>query len=276
MQKTILITGCSTGIGRDAALYLRHRGYRVFATVRKPEDVEALKSANLEAGLLDVADSNSIQNAVNWVLSETGGELYALFNNAGFGLFGAVEDLSREALEAVFATNFFGAAELTNALLPTFKKQGYGRIIQNSSVLGFAAAPYRGAYNASKFALEGLSDTLRLELAGSDIYVSIIEPGPIATQFRPNAIANSEKFIDIPNSPNRALYEQLLPHLKQSGPVSKYTLSTQAVIDQLLHALEHPNPRARYWVTRPTKLLGVLKKILPTSMLDRLINKVGG
>lgn len=276
MQKTILITGCSTGIGRDAALYLKERGYRVFATARKPEDVKALQSVNLEAHRLDVTDSKSIEAAVQWVLGKTDGELYALFNNAGFGLFGAVEDLSREALETVFATNFFGAAELTNTLLPTFKKQGYGRIIQNSSVLGFAAAPYRGAYTASKFALEGLSDTLRMELKGTGIHVSIIEPGPIATQFRPNAIANSEKFIDIASSANRALYERILPSLKQPGPVSSFTLSTQAVIDPLMHALESPNPRARYWVTRLTLLLGVLKRVLPTSMLDRLITKVGG
>ncbi|HLP82176.1 MAG TPA: SDR family NAD(P)-dependent oxidoreductase, partial [Nitrosomonas sp.] len=184
MKKTILITGCSSGIGLCVARGLHARGYRVFATVRRHESVQALLAEGLESFQLNLTDSNSINFAFEEVMRRTGGELYALFNNGAFGLPGAVEDLSRDALRAQFETNVFGWQELTNLVIPVMRRQGYGRIIQNSSVLGFVALPFRGAYNASKYAIEGLSDTLRLELRGSNIYVSLIEPGPIASQFR--------------------------------------------------------------------------------------------
>jgi NAD(P)-dependent dehydrogenase (short-subunit alcohol dehydrogenase family) len=187
--KTILITGCSSGIGLHVATRLKADGYRVFATARKAKDVEKLTALGFEAHLLDLDSSESIQQAVAWVLSSTQGQLYALFNNGAYGQPGAVEDLTRDVLRQQFETNLFGWLELTNLLIPVMRKQGTGRIIQNSSVLGLITLKYRGAYNASKFALEGLTDTLRQELHGSGIHVSLVEPGPITSAFRENAYA---------------------------------------------------------------------------------------
>ncbi|MBF0585244.1 MAG: SDR family NAD(P)-dependent oxidoreductase, partial [Magnetococcales bacterium] len=186
-MQTILITGCSSGIGQCVAHGLKQRGYRVFATARQLKDVERLQQDGFETCQLDLDDSDSIRNAVEWVLTQTGGTLYALFNNGAYGQPGAVEDISRAALRAQFETNLFGTHELTSLLLPVMRRQGYGRVLQNSSVLGFVALPYRGAYVASKFALEGLTDTLRLEWRNSGIHFSLIEPGPIQTAFRQNA-----------------------------------------------------------------------------------------
>ena len=185
-DKTVLITGCSSGIGYCVAHGLRHRGYRVIATARRSESVQSLLDEGFESLPLDLDDSNSINDAVDEILKRTDGKLYALFNNGAFGLAAAVEDLSRDALRAQFETNVFGWMELTNRLIPVMRKQGYGRIIQNSSILGLIALSYRGAYNASKFAIEGLSDTLRLELRDTNIYIALIEPGPILSQFRNN------------------------------------------------------------------------------------------
>ena len=196
-QKSILITGCSTGIGYCVAKGLKQRGYRVIATARRKESVEQLVSEGFESLQLDLSSSDSIQLAFKEVIKLTDGNLYALFNNGAFGLPGAVEDLSRENLKVQFETNVFGWLELTNLVIPLMRKQGFGRIIQNSSVLGFVAMPFRGAYNASKYAIEGLSDTLRLELKNTNIYISLIEPGPIISQFRANAVTALEQHLDI-------------------------------------------------------------------------------
>ncbi len=273
--RSILITGCSSGIGRCVAEGLRARGYRVFATARKTADVEALASAGFEALRLDLDDSNSIRGAVATVLERTGGELYALFNNGAFGLPGAVEDLSREALQAQFETNFFGWAELTNRVIPVMRTRGEGRIIHNSSVLGFVAMPFRGAYNASKFALEGLSDTLRLELRGSDIHVVLIEPGPIESRFRQNALRALERHIDIEHSLHRDKYQGVLQRLQKQGPAVPFTLPPEAVLKRVIHALESPRPKPRYAVTFPTYLFTVLKRLLSTRMLDALLVRAG-
>uniref|UniRef100_A0A4W5LCQ8 Uncharacterized protein n=1 Tax=Hucho hucho TaxID=62062 RepID=A0A4W5LCQ8_9TELE len=187
-SRSILITGCSSGIGLVVAQGLAAKGWRVFATARQAADVVRLQAQGLEALQLDVDDSDSIVQAVAEVLLRTGGTLDALFNNAGYGQPGAAEDVPRAAMRAQFETNVFGAWELMNAVIPVMRRQGHGRILFNSSVLGFAAMKYRGAYNASKYAMEGLCDTLRLELAGSGIAVSLIEPGPIESRFRANAL----------------------------------------------------------------------------------------
>ena len=274
-DKTILITGCSTGIGYCVAKGLQARGYRVFATARRTESVEALEAEGLESLQLDLDDSDSINNAVNEVLSRTGGSLYAVFNNGAFGLPGAVEDLSREAIRAQFETNFFGWLELTNRLLPVMRKQGYGRIIQNSSVLGFVAMPFRGAYNASKFAIEGLSDTLRLELHDTDIHVVLVEPGPILSNFRANALKALQKYIDIDHSVHRERYHAVLERLNKEGPAVPFTLPPEAVLEKVVRALEVRTPKARYYVTFPTGLFAWLKRLLPTRTLDRLLRKAG-
>lgn len=275
MKKTILITGCSSGIGYCVAHALHHRNYRVFATARRQESVDELLSEGLESLRLDLADSNSIQIAFEEVLRRTDGNLYALFNNGAFGLPGAVEDLNRDALRTQFETNVFGWQELTKLVLPIMRRQSYGRIIQNSSVLGFVSMPFRGAYNASKYAIEGLSDTLRLELKGTNIYVSLIEPGPIASQFRVNSLKALEKYIDTDNSFHREKYHGVLKRLNKKGPAVPFTLPPEAVLKRVIHALEASNPKPRYYVTLPTYLFGSLKRILSTRLLDTLLAKAG-
>ena len=275
MKKTILITGCSSGIGYCVAKALHARGYRVFATARKRDSVEMLLAEGLESFRLDLTDSNSIHFAFEEAMRRTDGELYALFNNGAYGLPGAVEDLNRDALRAQFETNVFGWQELTNLAIPVMRRQGYGRIIQNSSVLGFVSLPFRGAYNASKYAIEGLSDTLRLELRGTNIYVSLIEPGPIASQFRMNAVKALAKYIDIENSFHREKYQGVLTRLNKQGPAVPFTLPPEAVLKRVIHALEAAKPQPRYFVTFPTYLFGILKRNLSARALDVLLAKSG-
>ena len=275
-MKSILITGCSSGIGRETAHGLSQRGWRVFATVRSPEDVADLTREGLESLLLDVTDSESIRGAVTEILERTGGTLDALFNNAGYGQVGAVEDLTREALREQFETNLFGWQVLTNRVIPLMRARGFGRIIQNSSVLGIAALPFRGAYVASKFALEGLSDTLRLELHGTGIDVSLIEPGPITSRFRANAQAAFLRFIPIETSVHAAAYRKQLDRLNKPGPAAPFTLPPEAVLDRVIHALESHRPKARYPVTVPTYLFSVLRRLLPSRWMDRVLRTASG
>ena len=272
--KSVLITGCSSGIGLCCAEGLKEHGYRVFPTARKQEDVERLKEQGFEAFQLDISNSASIRHALDAVLDATGGKLYGLFNNAGFGQPGAVEDLQREVVREQFETNVFGTLELTNLVLPVMRRLGEGRIIINSSILGFAAMPYRGAYNASKYALEGFADTLRLELAGSGVYVSLVEPGPIRSRFRDNAFALYQKNINPETSFHRNRYQAMEVRLLKQGPATPFTEGPEAVLKRVIHALESKRPQARYYVTFPTYLFGYLKRILPTSWLDELLRRV--
>jgi len=274
-EKSILITGCSSGIGLCVARGLKSRGYRVFATARKAHDVLQLKADGFESVQLDLADSDSIATAVDEILGRTGGTLDALFNNGAYGQPGAVEDLSRDVLRVQFETNLFGWHELTNRVLPVMRRQGHGRIVQNSSVLGFVALRYRGAYNASKYALEGLSDTLRLELVGTDIHVSLVEPGPVTSRFRENAFRAYQENIDPDSSVHRDRYLAMEARLQTKGPAVPFTLPPEAVLKKVIHALESPRPRARYYVTFPTYLFGTLKRLLSTRLLDKMLNKVG-
>jgi NAD(P)-dependent dehydrogenase (short-subunit alcohol dehydrogenase family) len=275
-MKSVLITGCSSGIGVAAARALHARGWRVFATARKPADVERLNAEGLESLVLDLDDSASIRAAVAEILARTGGRLDALFNNGGFGQVGAVEDLTRDALRQQFETNLFGWVELTNLVIPAMRKQGHGRIVMNSSVLGYAAFAYRGAYNAVKFAVEGLTDTLRQELSGTGIRVVLIEPGPIVSRFRENCLPHFEKHIDWRNSVHRARYEGQLARLRTPGPAAPFTLGPEAVVDKLLHALESPFPQARYPVTVPAVAFGWLKRFLSTRMMDWVLMRASG
>lgn len=276
MEKTILITGCSSGIGYCVAKALHTHGYRVFATARRQESVEMLLNEGLESFRLDLQDSDSIAQAFEHVMHQTNGELYALFNNGAYGLPGAIEDLSRKALRDQFETNVLGWQELTNLVLPVMRKQGYGRIIQNSSVLGFVSLPYRGAYNATKYAIEGLSDTMRLELTGSNIYVSLIEPGPIESKFRENAVKMLAKYVDVEKSIHRERYRKVLKRLNTKGPAVPFTLPPEAVLRRIVHALESDKPHPRYYVTFPTYLFGILKRFLSTRTLDALLARSGG
>ena len=272
-NKYVLITGCSSGIGLHLAQSLKESGYHVFASARKQNDVEKLTSLGLRCLQLDVADSASIQAAVETLLKETNGNLYALINNAGFGQPGAVEDLSRNVLRDQFETNLFGLVELTNALLPIMYQQGFGRVIQISSVLGFVAMPFRGAYIASKFALEGISDTLRLELKNTNIHVSLIEPGPITSRFRENSLELFNKNINSEKSRFHDQYQSTISRLETKGPAVPFTLGPEAVTKKVLHALNSKSPKARYYVTFPTYLFAYLRRALPTKILDNALSR---
>ena len=271
--KAVLITGCSSGIGRCLALGLHARGYRVFASVRQEKDVAALQAAGLECLTLDLRSPDSIRNAVDEVLARNGGKLYALINNGAYGQPGAVEDLSREALRLQFETNVFGTQELTNRVLPAMRRQGEGRVIQISSLLGIVMLAYRGAYNASKFALEALSDTLRLELRGSNIHVALIEPGPITSKFRDNAYRAYQAHIDKDRSAHRAYYDRVEKRLGGTKPLP-FTLPPEAVLEKTIHALEASHPRLRYPVTFPSHLFTWLRRLLPGRVLDGVLAKV--
>jgi NAD(P)-dependent dehydrogenase (short-subunit alcohol dehydrogenase family) len=271
---SILITGCSSGIGLACAQGLAARNWRVIASARRPEDVDRLTDQGLTSVQLDLDDPASIRAAVARTLDLTGGILDALFNNGAYGQPGAVEDLSRETLRAQLETNLLGWHELTCSVIPIMRRQGHGRIVQNSSILGFIPLPYRGAYVASKYALEGLSDTLRLELRGSGIHVSLIQPGPILSRFRENARAVFKARIDSEQSVHREAYRRAEARLTQAGAVQPFTLPPEAVLKALIHALESPRPRARYPVTLPTRLFAILTRLLPDRALDGIIAAV--
>lgn len=270
-MKNILITGCSSGIGHCVAHGLKDRGYRVLATARKQEDINRLESEGLEVLHLEASDSNSIQTLVKQVQERCEGELYAVFHNAAYGQPGAVEDLSRRTLEKQFATNFFGWMELNNLLIPLLRKQAAARIIFNSSVLGIISLPYRGAYNSSKYAIEGMADTLRLELNASNIDVCLVEPGPVSSDFRKNALAALKANVDIDNSVHAKKYRGQIKRMEKVGPSAPFTLPADAVLKKVIHALESKKPKAHYYVTFPTYLFGFLKRVLPTRWLDKVL-----
>ncbi|EGZ44627.1 SDR family NAD(P)-dependent oxidoreductase [Neisseria wadsworthii] len=271
MPQSVLITGCSSGIGYDTAKLLKQMGWQVFATCRKQEDVERLRQEGFTHALqLDTADSQSIRAAFDTVLQTTGGTLDALFCNAGYGQVGAVEDIPRQALREQFETNVFGAWECITRAMNVFRRQNHGRILVNSSILGFAAMPWRGAYNSSKFALEGMCDTLRHELYGSNIYVSLVEPGPIATRFRANALKKFAEHIDYESSFHAENYHRQLNRLQAEESVAPFTLSSPSCAMVCVRALTAKKPKARYLVTVPTIVFWYLKRLLPTALLDSL------
>jgi NAD(P)-dependent dehydrogenase (short-subunit alcohol dehydrogenase family) len=276
MHRSILITGCSSGIGQACARGLARRGWRVIASARKAADVERLRAEGLNTVQLDLDDPRSIEAGLDQALAFTGGRLDALFNNGAYGQPGAVEDLSRETLRAQLETNLLGWHDLTCRVIPLMRRQGQGRIVQNSSILGLMALPYRGAYVASKFALEGLTDTLRLELRGSGIQVSLIEPGPILSRFRQNAHQAFKDKVDTERSMHREAYRRAEERLKKEGPAQPLTLPPEAVLRKLVHALESPRPKARYYVTVPTHLFGLFRRVLPTRGMDWLLIRVSG
>lgn len=269
--KVILITGCSSGIGFDAVFALKKRGHRVIASCRKTEDVQKLLNKGVEALLLDVSNPISIQSAFVQLLIMTSGHLDVLINNAGYGQVGALEDISRDILRQQFETNVFGLQDLTNLVIPVMREQGQGRIINISSILGVVSMPFRGAYNASKYALEGLSDTLRLELSGSGIKIITIEPGPINSRFRDNAVDFSLQQIPMEKSYFKNQYKTMLSNFKQKKADSLFTRNTDAVIKKLVHAVESRKPKPKYPVTFPAYFLIGLKRILTTRLLDKFI-----
>lgn len=273
-KPAVLITGCSSGIGLTTANYLARYGYRIIASVRNANDIKHFEKQSIECIYLDLTDEHSISNAVAYI-EEHAPNLYGLINNGAYGQPGAVEDLTRSALREQFDTNVFGTHSLTQKLMPLFRRNNAGRIIQISSVLGFIGLPMRGAYNASKYALEGLSDTLRIELLNTNIKVSIIQPGPIESKFRPNAYHAFVKHIDTENSIHAESYKQVEGRLNRKEN-ARFTLPAEAVAKCALHALDSKRPKTRYRVTTPTIVLAILKWALPTKLLDKFIAKQGG
>lgn len=274
-RPSIIVTGCSSGIGAYCARALKAEGWRVFATVRREEDRVGLAADGIEALLMDYTKPNTIAALTEDVLARTGGRLDALFNNGAYGQAGAVEDLSVEVLRAQFETNVFGWHDLTRRVIPVMRRQGHGRIVQCSSILGIVPYRWRGAYNASKFALEGLSLTLRMELAGSGIHVSLIEPGPIASRFTANALTQIEKNIDLENSVHADEYRRQLQRLRGESKPARGKLGPEAVHAVLRHALTARSPRPHYIVTTPARQGALLKKLLPAWLFYRIIGRLG-
>jgi short-subunit dehydrogenase len=273
-MKHILVTGCSSGIGRSIADGLKERGFNVYVTARKQEDIDALSKAGFEAIMLDLADTKSIQAAVVTLLSKTNHQLYGLVNNAAYGLTGAMEDIPVMALRDQFETNVFGTQELTNLLIPIMRKQHSGRIIQISSVLGFITMKFRGPYCASKYALEAISDAMRYELNDTGIKVSLIEPGPIRSDFRNNALHNFQAVVNKEKSHFKNDYAKIENELNVENHTVPFSLGPEAVLNKVIHALESKEPKARYYVTFPTYLFSFLKRILPGVLLDKILVRV--
>ncbi|MDZ8117101.1 SDR family NAD(P)-dependent oxidoreductase [Pontiella agarivorans] len=271
-NRSVLVTGCSSGIGLATAEMLRSRGWKVFSTARKADDIDALKLAGFEAVKLDLSSSESIQTAVEWVQVKNGGELGALVNNAGFGMPGAIQDLSREAMRRQFEVNVFGLQELTNSWIPVFRKQRFGRIVNVSSVVGRLALPFMGIYSASKFALEAISDAQRVELSPESISVSLIEPGPIRTRFSTNCAGEGEDKLDVESSKFGAAYRQYFDKRRNGGMAEdRFRLPPEAVARKILHALESPKPKIRYKVTIPAYAGDFAARFVPARLIDRLM-----
>jgi len=292
-QKSILITGCSTGIGYTCALGMKERGWRVFATARNEADIARLNALGLETLYLDYAEPKSIENCARQVLERCDGQLDVLFNNGAFGQGGAVEDLTPAVLRHQMETNVIGWHDLTCRIIPSMRQRGFGRIVQCSSILGLIALKWRGAYNASKFAIEALSDTMRLELHGTGVFVSQIEPGPIRSKFQHHAIVNFKKTIDAENSPHKLEYQRQIegksgtslngwePETPQEarartgkGWMPKYRLGPDAVLDKLIHAAESNRPKPRYYVTLPTHMGAFARRILAGRWFDAFCRKI--
>lgn len=272
-QRSILITGCSSGIGLDAAYGMRARGWRVFASCRAQADCDRLRAAGFDSPLIDYADSITVQDGLARTLAATGGRLDALFNNGAYAIPGAVEDLPRDALRAIFETNLFGVHDLTTRAIPVMRTQGHGRIVNCSSVLGLVPLKWRGAYVATKYALEGLSDVLRIEMRGTGIHITLIEPGPVTSRIRQNAIPHFERWIDWQASARAPEYAALRDRLYGERGPDAFELPPSAVTRRLIHAVEAHRPRPRYYVTTPTWIMGTLRRALPTRALDWLIAK---
>jgi short-subunit dehydrogenase len=273
-RKTVLVTGCSSGIGLATAELLRTQGWTVFPTARKPADLDMLREAGFDAIELDVMSSESISSARDRILEKTGGTLNALVNNAGFGMPGAIEDLSRDAMRYQFEVNLFGLQELTNLFIPVFRKQGHGRIVNVSSVVGRLSLPFMGIYSASKFALEAISDAMRVELSGNQITVSLIEPGPIQTRFSTTCAKNGVEHLETKTSRFDKAYRQYFDKRRNGGTrADRFRLPPEAVAKKILHALESPRPKIRYCVTIPAYLGDWIARFVPRAFVDNLMIK---
>ncbi len=275
LNRSVVITGCSTGIGYCLAKGIKRRGYRVIASCRKEEDVERLTQEGIQTIRIDLACENNVDEAIKSIRNMTDNNLYGLINNGAYGQTGALIDVRRKVLLEQFETNVFGTQQLTNGLLPIMLQQGEGRIVQISSVLGFVCLRFRGPYNASKYALEALTDTMRLEHRGSGVYFSLVEPGPIRSQFRQNALKKFLENIDKSGSIFQSTYTALEQRLHSSED-TRFTLPPESVLKAVIHALESHRPKVRYHVTIPTKVMSFLKRALSDHWLDAFLDRQSG
>ena len=273
-KHSVLISGCSSGIGLAAAQTLKRRGWNVIATVRQEKDITRLKEMGFAVVRLNITDSQSIADALDETLTLTGGSLHALVNNAAIAIPGAVEDLSREVLQRQFDTNFFGTVELTNSVLALMRRQGHGRIIMVSSILGRVAMPWRGAYNASKFALEAITDTLRMELRGTDIKVSLLCPGAVKSRFRDNSLAYFDEYVDTTSSPHHEKYERLRTQTGAKKDSQQFTVTAETVAEKIARILKSNRPKARYYITLPAHALAFARCVLPASWMDAILARI--
>jgi short-subunit dehydrogenase len=270
-MRSILITGCSSGIGKETALYLHKKDYKVFATARDKDDVKELQELGITAFRLDVTKPKTIQKTLDKILELTNGTLDVVFNNGGFGQPGAIEDITTDTLKEQFETNVFGLHEVTRQVLPIMQKQGYGKIIQHSSVLGLVSLKFRGAYNASKYAIEGLTDTLRLELKDTNIDVTLLNTGPVTSDFRKNAVQKLKKNVDIENSRFKDTYYLNIEVKKSEVPFNLPAITVAKVVEKIIIAKK---VKPRYYITKATYILGYLKRLLPNRTLDRILIKL--
>lgn len=273
-MQNILITGCSSGIGLETAKILHKNNYKVWATVKDEKDLTIFEEMGIKALKLDVREKSDIKTVLNEILKEDK-KLDAVFNNAGFGQPGAVEDITTEVLKEQFETNFFGLHEVTIQCMKIFRNQGFGKVMQHSSVLGIISLKYRGAYNASKYAIEGLADTMRLEVMASNIFISTINTGPVTSKFRENALEKFRKNIDIENSFHTSVYKkELKDRLENDKDTTPFNLPASSVGNIVLKIMQTEKPKPRYYVTKATYILGFAKRVLSTSFLDKLLNRI--
>ncbi|PWV98074.1 NADP-dependent 3-hydroxy acid dehydrogenase YdfG [Hoeflea marina] len=265
-RRVILITGCSSGIGAHCARALLADGWRVIASARKPADLATLQADGLEALALDYADPASIAAFFDQAMNLTGGRCDALFNNGAYSQVGAIEDLPVEALRAQFETNVFGWHDLTRRVIPVMRARGSGRIVQCSSILGLVPYRWRGAYNASKHAIEALSVTMRIELQGTGIHVSLIEPGPIETRIAANALGHFERNIDRDGSVHREFYAAQIARMRGDSGARPARLGPDAVCKVLRHALNSPSPKPHYPVTLQARIGVIARRLLPARL----------
>lgn len=273
-NRSVLITGCSSGIGLATVQTLKARGWQVIASARQDKDVTRLKTMGFQAVQLNITDPQSIADALDQTLTLTEGALHALVNNAGIAIPGAVEDLGREILQRQFDTNFFGTVELTNSALALMRRQGHGRVVMVSSILGRVAMPWRGAYNASKFALEAITDSLRLELRDTDIKISLICPGAVKSRFRDNSLAYFDEYIDTASGPHRKEYARLRAQTSVEKDSQLFTVTSETVAEKIARILESHRPKARYYVTLPAYILAFARCVLPTAWMDTILSRI--
>jgi NAD(P)-dependent dehydrogenase (short-subunit alcohol dehydrogenase family) len=273
-HRSVLITGCSSGIGLATARVLKARGWQVLPTARKQADLDMLEAEGFAPIELDVTDTASVDRAAARALALTGGPLGALVNNAGFGQAGAVEDLTREVLRDQFEVNLFGAHDLARRLIPVMRRQGWGRIVNVSSVLGRVTIPFYGSYCATKHAMESLTDALRIELTGSGLGISLVEPGPIISQFRKNAAQRATESLDFQQAAHGAYYEkEVARRIRQQKQPDAFTRPPEAVAEKIVHALESNRPRRRYCVTLPAYLGAFIRRFAPDALVDWVMRR---